>query len=419
MATHDHEHNEVVTGQRPLSGVRVLDFTRVLAGPHCTRALCDLGAEVIKAEPPDGDLPRYTYPRVNSLATYFVQQNTGKQSISLDMQHPEAAEILCRLVEHCDVVVENFRPGVMDRMGLGFETLITRNPRLVYASITGYGQSGPWAQRRAYASVIGAESGFTKAQGDAQGGTYANDVHSHADVYTALEATIAILAALHQRHTTGRGQHLDIAMASTMLYVNEHTHAHLWGDPVPPGQLRSFQPGDYPVLTLADGSAVVISGHPVDRSIFEGFARAVDAPELLDDPRFATISDRLDHLEELLDEFHRLAATVPDAAEFERRLDAAGLAMGVIRSVAEVCASEWATERGAVVEVSDRGGGVIRLPNTPWRFSDADTNLDGEPRYRGEDNRTVLADLLGYSDAALDELEQRGVLSSRIPKRDR
>jgi CoA:oxalate CoA-transferase len=288
----------------------------------------------------------------------------------------------------------------------------------VFASITGYGQTGPWAQRRAYASVIGAESGFTKAQCDAQGSSYSNDAHSHADVYTALEATIAILAALHQRHASGRGQRLDIAMASTMLYVNEHAHAHLWNEPIPDGQLWSFQPGDYPILTLADGDSVVISGHPADRSIFEGFAAASESPDLLDDPRFATVSTRLTHLDELCGELQRRAANVPSAAIFEDRLEVAGLAMGVLRSVADICSTDWAHERGAVVEVSDRGDGVIRLPNSPWKFSDADAGLDASAvvRYRGENNRDVFSDLLGLDDAELDRLEAVGVLSSRVPR---
>ena len=172
----------------PLEGLRVLDLTRVLSGPHCTRMLADLGAEVLKVEPPAGDLTRFASPRVNSLSTYFVQQNTGKRNLSLDMTDPQGVELLLRLAEHCDVLIENFRPGVMERMGLGYETVAARNPRIVYASITGYGTTGPWVHRRAYAPVVGAETGITKAQGDARGGDYANDPHSHADVYTSLEA---------------------------------------------------------------------------------------------------------------------------------------------------------------------------------------------------------------------------------------
>ncbi|MCU1360261.1 MAG: putative CoA-transferase, partial [Ilumatobacteraceae bacterium] len=211
----------------PLEGVRVLDLTRVLSGPHCTRMMCDLGADVIKVEPPGGDMTRFASPRINGLSSYFVQQNTGKRNLSLDLTSPEAVELLLSLAEHCDVLIENFRPGVMDRMGLGHDVVSRRNPRIVYASISGYGQTGPWVHRRAYAPVVGAESGFTKAQGDARRHTdgtttHANDPHSNADVYTGMECAASILAALYQRERTGRGDRIDVSMAQTMLYVNEH-----------------------------------------------------------------------------------------------------------------------------------------------------------------------------------------------------
>ena len=202
---------------RPLDGIRVIDLTRVLSGPHCTRMLCDLGAEVIKVEPPDGDMTRFSNPRRHGMASYFVQQNAGKRNISLDMSRPEALELLLRLIDDADVLVENFRPGVMDRMGLGWDIVARRNPRLVYASISGYGQTGPWVDRRAYAPVVGAESGFTKAQGDARGGSYSNDPHSNADVYTGMECAAGILAALVQRGRTGLGDRIDVSMAQTMI----------------------------------------------------------------------------------------------------------------------------------------------------------------------------------------------------------
>ena len=144
--------------ERPLSGVRVLDLTRVLAGPHAGRMLCDLGAEVIKVEPPEGDITRTTWPRVNSISTYFAQQNAGKRCISLDLDHAEGRDLLLRLVEQCDVVLENFRPGVIDRLGLGWDVLHGRNPRVILASASGYGQTGPWVHRRAYAPVVDRKS---------------------------------------------------------------------------------------------------------------------------------------------------------------------------------------------------------------------------------------------------------------------
>jgi crotonobetainyl-CoA:carnitine CoA-transferase CaiB-like acyl-CoA transferase len=376
--------------------------------------LTDLGADVIKVEPPSGDLTRFTYPRVNGLSTYFVQQNAGKRNVSIDLGDPRGAELALRLAEHCDVLVQNYRPGVMDRLGLGPDTVAARNPRLVYASISGYGSTGPWTHRRAYAPVVGAEAGLTKDQGDARGGIYANDPHSHADVYTSLEAAIAILAALHQRERTGRGQSLEISMAETMLYVNEHLHDELYDGPVDPHGVRSFSPGDYLTFTLADGQAVIVSGHPAERGTFELFLGALGLEHLAADPRFVDVASRIEHFDELRELLLAAGTGFPDATTFEERFAEYRLASGVLRAARELAESDWAAARGAIVEVPDRGGGSIRVPNVPWRFGDADAVVRGEPRYRGEDNRCVLAELLGYDDATLDALEADGVLSSRV-----
>ena len=294
---------------RPLDGVRVLDFTRVLAGPHATRMLCDLGAEVIKVEPPVGDLTRFGQPRLNSLATYFIQQNVGKLNVSLNFDDERAIDIARQLADRCDVVIENFRPGVMQRLGLGYEALSARNPRLVYASISGYGATGPWVDRRAYAPVVNAEAGLTKHQGDARGGEYANDPFSHGDVYTGMETAAAILAALLQRERTGRGQYIDVSMAETLLYVNEHAHDQLWQGDVPDDWIRSFQPADYPVLTTNDGSVVVVSGHPASKTNFAWFCAAMGRDDLQNDPRFADVPSRLAHLDDFAKILHWIAST--------------------------------------------------------------------------------------------------------------
>jgi crotonobetainyl-CoA:carnitine CoA-transferase CaiB-like acyl-CoA transferase len=400
----------------PLTGIRVLDLTRVLAGPHCGRMLCDLGAEVIKVEPPDGDLTRFSSPKVGSMATYFMQQNAGKKCVSIDLSVAEGADIFRRLVSVSDVVIENYRAGVMDRLGLGWSTLRTINPRLVYASISGYGADGPWVDRRAYASVIGAESGMTRMQGESRGGEFANDPWSHADVYTALETSSAVLAALFQRERTGHGEYIDVSMAETMLYVNEHTHDQLFDRDVDPQWVRSFRPGDYPVMTVADGSTVVMSAHPAERGTFELLVALMERPHLLDDPRFSSPRERLGHLGALQDEMRDWAATVPDATEFERRCDAHGFAMGVMRSVRQIAESDWARSRGAITEIDDRSGGTIRVPNAPWHFERGVVGTSGTPRFRGEDNRSVLRDLLGMTDEAIDELERRDVISARLPR---
>ena len=401
--------------QRPLQGLRILDFSRVLTGPHATRMLCDLGAEIIKIEPPDGDLTRFTNPRVNSLSTYFIQQNVGKKNISLDMSKSEAVDIVKKLVMHADILIENFRPGVMKKLGLDYASLSALNPKIIYASITGYGQTGPWVHRRAYAPVVGAESGLTNHQGMARGGQFANDPFSHADVYTAMETCAAVLAAVIQRHSTGRGQSIDIAMAQTMLYVNEHAHDALWDEPTPPEQIRSFEPGNYPVLTAANGDKVVVSGHPGERGTFDLFFTAIGRTDLLTDPKFIDVPSRLATLEELQSILRAWALTIPDATAIEEALAKHKLASGKIRTTRELADTDWAAAREITVEVSNRGGGKVRIPNAPWKFSDATVTTAGSPKYRGEDNALVLGDLLGLSAEEVDALTESGVLQRRVP----
>lgn len=401
-------------GPAPLDGVRVLDFSRVLAGPHCGRMLADMGADVIKVEPPEGDLTRFAAPRVNSLSLYFVQQNCGKRNVSLDLRRPEAADLLLRLAARCDIVLENFRPGVMAKMGLGYEHVAARNPGVVYASLTGYGQDGAWAGRRAYAPVVQAEMGFVTTTHEHYEGPAKTDPFSHADVYTGLECLAGILAALYARERTGRGQQVDVAMASTMLSVNEHVQRLL--SDVDIGEELPLGPGLSPVFDTVEGHRIVVSADPVAKGNFETFCALAGRPELAEDPRFADLVARKAHRHELLAILQEWLLGFDDLDEIERTLGTRRLAMGVVRDVAEVADSEWAKDRGAIVEVSDRGGGTVRIPNSPWRFSDADSGVRGEPAYRGEHNRQVLDELLGLDGDELDRLETSGVLSSRLPK---
>ena len=393
----------------------MLDLSRVLAGPHCTRMLADLGAEVIKIEPPAGDLTRFATPRRNGISSYFVQQNVGKLNISIDLSTPEGVDIMLGLADTADVLVENYRPGVMDRLGLGATVLRARNPKLIFTSISGYGQTGPWVHRRAYAPVVEAETGIVVSQSNARDGELAKDPHSHADVYTSLEAAVAILAALYQRDRTGEGQWIDVSMAETMLYANEHLHDVLWEGEDNPHWIRSFKPGDYLVLTVANGESLVVSGHPAERGTFEFFLAAIGRPELIDDPRFVDVATRMSNYDDLSKIIREFAAGVPDADTFESIFSKHQLAVGRVRQPGDLTETEWATERGAVVDIDDRSGGSIRVPNVPWHFSGApDVAVSGIPKFRGEDNRSVLGELLGYDNDRLDQLEESGVLSSRV-----
>ena len=404
------------SGVRPLDGVRVLDFTRVLSGPHCARMLSDLGAEVIKIEPPEGDLTRFAFPRVGSMSTYFAQQNIGKLNMSMNLKKPEAVELVKRLVAQSDVLIENYRGGVMDSLGLGFDELSKINPRLIYASITGYGTTGPWAHRRAYATVINAETGLTGIQADARNGELSNDPHSHADVYTGMETAAGILAALFQREHSGVGQHVDVSMAQTMLYVNEHTQNQLYEGDVADDIIRSFQPGDYPILTTCNGTLVVVSGHPAERGTFDLFVKAMKRPDMLTDPRFDTVAKRLASLSELQQVVRDWALTVETAEEIEDTFAEAGLAMGVLRKMTDLADTEWAHNRNAIISIDDRSGGTFRIPNAPWQFSGADVSTQGVPKFRGEDNAEVLQRLLGVSVQEVATLTESGALSIRLPK---
>jgi crotonobetainyl-CoA:carnitine CoA-transferase CaiB-like acyl-CoA transferase len=350
------------------------------------------------------------------MSTYFAQQNVGKQNISMDLKHPEAIELVKKIVEHCDVLVENFRGGVMDKLGLGYEVLSAINPRLVYASISGYGNTGPWKSRRAYATVVNAETGMTGLQARARGGVATNDPHSHADVYTGMEAAAGILAALFQRTSTGAGQHIDISMAQTMLYVNEHVHNELFEDEVSANVIRSFQPGDYPILQTGDGTYVVVSGHPAERGTFDLFVTAMKKPELLQDQRFVDMETRLKHLEELVQEIRQWARSVRTAQEIEDVMAQSGLAMGVMRTMKDIADTDWARERNVIVEVDDRSGATFRVPNSPWVFSASDTSTRGATKFRGEDNVVVLGELAGLTPDEVMRLTQAGVLSQRVPR---
>jgi crotonobetainyl-CoA:carnitine CoA-transferase CaiB-like acyl-CoA transferase len=397
----------------PLSGVRVLDFSRVLSGPHCGRALVDLGADVIKIEPPEGDMTRFTRPRLNSISTYYTQQNLGKRNVSLDLKHPEARELLRRLARRSDLVLENFRPGVMDRMGLGYAMLSRENPRLIYASITGYGQTGPWAQRRAYAPLIHAEMGLLEGLARYRREPVRQEPYSHADVYAGLYCLSGILSALYQRERSGRGQYLEVAMAEAMLVVNEYAAAELSGlrDELPsrPATVAS------PVFETAEGHAVTVGGDPPARENFKAWCRAMRRDDLLRDPRFAEADARHRNREALLEILGEWVRRFDDLEALDAQLAEAGLVLGVVRSVEGAGRTAWIEARGAAVEVSDRGEGRLRVPNTPWRFSDAESGAHGTAAYRGEHNREVLGEL-GLPAAELDRLEREGVLSSRGPR---
>src|SRR3954454_2947562 len=297
----------------PLDGVRVVDLSRVLSGPSCGKALADLGGDVVKVEPPEGDLTRTAQPRVGGVPAYFAQQNCGRRCVSVDLRLRAGQTLVADLAAASDVVVENFRPGVLDRFGLGYAAVPARNPRVVYCSITGYGQDGPMAGRRAYAPVMHAELGLMEFSARKLQAEPRQEAVSHADLYTGVQATVGILAALLQRERTGEGQHVDVSMAEVMLQATEWTAVELAGGDG--DLLHIFGSFNAPVLRLGDGTVVHIPGDPV--SSFPAWCAAMERPELSVDERFVTREPRHAHRDEMLAVFQECAATFTSFDAFE------------------------------------------------------------------------------------------------------
>ena len=400
--------------EKPLSDVTVLDLTRALAGPICGRLLSDLGARVIKVEPPDGDLTRLLIPRVDGQSAYYVQYNAGKECVSIDLDGLVGRELFLQLVPHADIVLENYRPGVMDRLGIGYSRLTEVNPEIILASVSGWGHNNARSGQGAFASAIHAEAGVTEMVARRRGEEPRNDPMSHSDTYTGLHALGAVLAALHLRNRTGEGQKVEVSMAESTLMVNDLAAVEMTGQDPSAG----FKGGQNwsPVLRMANGRYVSIT---IDITTNDGFRYIVEAmnrPELVEDPRFAIIEDRVvnrDALTEILAEF---IATFDDAAAVEAAIGPRGVLAAEMRTVPELAATDWAAERGAFVDIDTGRGEMVTVPQSPWRFQDVDAGVAAFVGYRGQHNREVLTDLLGLSASELDALEAESVISSRPPR---
>ena len=401
----------------PLHGLKVLDFTRVLSGPSCTKTLRDLGADVTKIEPPAGDVARGGVPHIGSMSVYYAQQNAGKRNLSLDLNFPEAREIVRKMCESVDVIVENFRPGTLARFGFGYEDVAKFNPAVVYVSISGYGQTGPWRNRPAFAPTVHAETGLTDILERHYEGAQTelrNDACSHADVYTGMQGAIAVLAALQHRNTTGEGQHVDVSMAATMLSANERAGAQLAEMDVADEPV-ALSANESPIFELPDGRRVTIATSPVFSPMFIKWCAMMRRTDLLGNPRYATATLRKARLPELLAEARAWIQTFTDLDQLQAQVSEAGLAIGVVRTTADLAKSDWAKDWGAIVEVDDREGGTMRMPGPPWRFSRSQLPSAGIPYFQGESNDELLAEY-GVTAAEAETLKnQRVTLSRRSP----
>lgn len=399
-----------MTSNLPLAGIKVVDFSRVLAGPHCGKTLLDLGADVIKLEPPGGDLSRRAFPNDGSVSGYYAQQNAGKRNLSVDLTVPGAREIALRLCDEADVIVENFRPGALAAFGLDYESVSARNPGVVYASISGYGQHGPERSRMAYAPTVQAETGLTATTAAHFGHDgLRSDSLSHADVYSGLHAAIAILACLTQRERTGRGQYVDVAMAAVMMSINERVHVELADDDL--GEER-------PILGAVDGPDLIGPGGErfvspmslVGSMSFPFYLAAMRRGDLADDPRFLTPELRLQNMDALKQIIQDWILTFSDMATLDAQMDEAKVATGQVRTVREFAESDWSSAWGAVRTVSASSGTKYRIPGRPWHFADSADLIEDQfvPR-QGENNSEILTEL-GFSREDIAEMARTGAI---------
>ena len=390
----------------PLSGIRILDLTSMISGPVATMMLADQGAEVIKVEPTGGDLVRHMGPNRGGLTATFISANRSKKSLALDLKTPEGLAILKALIPTADVFVQNFRPGAIDRMGLGEEAVRSLRNDIVYVSISGFGEKGPYASKRVYDPVIQALCGLASIQGDRDSGRPRMVRTIIPDKTTAVTAAQAITAALFARERNQQGQHVKLAMLDTMI-------AYLW----PEGMtgftfvgkevkaVRSQLAQDL-IFQTSDG---FITAGAVSDQEWSGLCKALDKLEWLKDERFATASGRIVHVTERLDMTARVLRE-RSSAEWLQRLDAEGVPCAPVLNRADVLEHEQITANEMIEELEYPSAGLVRQPRPAARFDKTPAGIQGPAPLLGASNSDLLHQL-GYSDAEIQKLEARGVIT--------
>ena len=398
---------------RPLDNLQVLDISRALAGPYCTMVLGDLGADVIKVELPDqgdesrgwgppfvGD-PYGSYP---GESTYFMVINRNKRSITVNMKSPEGQEIIKRLASQSDVLVENFRTGVLDKMGLGYEDLHSINSRLIYCSISGYGRTGPYAERPGYDFIIQAEGGIMGVTGPEEGPPYRVGIPI-IDVTTGIFASAAILAALHARDLTGEGQLVDISLLDTSVAVLANVGSNYIIGNVEPKRMGNahFTIAPYEVFRARDRWFTLAAANARQ---WEMLCEVINKPELKNDPRFITNKDRIKYRAALAEILNGIFAT-ENVDIWLGKLQEVGIPSGPINTIRDVFDHPQAAERKFTVEIEHPTAGKVSFPGFPYKMSNTPAELHRPPPRLGEHTEEVLIEKLGYSSKQITLLKEQ------------
>jgi formyl-CoA transferase/CoA:oxalate CoA-transferase len=408
---------DIPSATGPLADLRVLDLTRALSGPFATMILGDLGADVIKVEDiwHGDDTRRWGPPFQGDDAAYFLSINRNKRGLSVNMKTPEGQQLVQRLAESSDILMENFRAGTAARLGLGYPELSARNPALIYASISGYGQTGPSAALPGYDAVAQAVSGMMSVTGEPDGEPVRSGT-SLADVGAGMWALIGILAALHARQVSGRGQLIDISLLDGQVAWLTYVAGKYFATGVTPGRYGSAHESlaPYQVFPTADEPLMVAVGSD---GLWRRFTAATGLDELTDDPRYATNPDRVQHRDTLIPRITQALAT-RGCAEWTDRLNAAGVPAGPVNTVPAALEQPQIAAREMVVEVEHPVAGMLRMLGTPLKLSAQPASIRRPPPVLGQHTDEILAEA-GYPAARIAELREAGVIRLPFTKGDR
>jgi crotonobetainyl-CoA:carnitine CoA-transferase CaiB-like acyl-CoA transferase len=399
------------TMEHVLTGIRVLDLSRALAGPSCTRMFAEMGAEVIKVEPaPGGDFVRgLSKLRGNDRSLYYIQQNLGKKSLCLNLRDPRAMAIVAALIPKVDVIVENFKPGTISEMGLGYERLREMRKDIILCSISALGQSGPLAKLPGYDFIAQAYSGVTSMIGEAGGMPYIPLV-AVGDVNTGVHGALAILAALRYRDRTGKGQHLDVGLLDVYYHCHEVSVHQYSGSN---GQLKPSRQGPHLNYVAPAGVFKANGGWIVIMAFlhhWKDLCKAMDRPDLVDDAKLGTDAGRLANRAEMIKLIEDWLATFPDRDSAVTHMQKSGVPAAPVLSIEETVSHPHLRARGTVRTVEDRIAGKFEIPGMPLKFSEFPQDLPLEAATLGQHNGEVLRDLLGRSDTEIEELRKAKVL---------
>ncbi|MEX0695237.1 MAG: CaiB/BaiF CoA-transferase family protein [Rhodospirillales bacterium] len=395
---------------RPLEALKVLDLTRIVAGPYCTMILGDMGADVIKIEHPKGgdDSRGFAPPYQGDQAAYYLSVNRNKRSLTLDLKRPEGQAILWQLIEASDVVVENFRPGVMARLGFGYEDVARKNKRIIYCSISGFGQTGPERDRPGYDVVVQAESGIMDLTGPTDGAPHKVGT-SIADLVTGQTAVNGILAALLVRQTTGQGQFIDISMleaTSALLTFNASIYFATGTAPRRRGNAHAtIVP--YEAFETKDGAWINLG--VANDTLWQRFCQRVERLDLMDDPRFARAPDRVSNRDILVPIVSALMKLKTRDVWMDE-LEAAGIPVGAVKTVAEVCNSEVLQARDMIAEMPHATAGVVKAIKSPLHLSGSPLDQYAAPPALGEHTDEILGTLCGLDADEIAALRNDGVV---------